>query len=132
VQKSVVRGSNSLWCRSKFPLTNPSGPTIILLSAQPLTEMSTRNISCVRLTKFPPSCGHCLRIWDPQLLGTLRACTGSPLQVSYQRRNTVHSGENVFLSVLYETVLSTTSMGKIFKICNSSLNKDEMDSHHLL
>jgi len=36
---------------------------------QPLTEMSTRNISlggkggwCVRLTTLPPSCANCLKI----------------------------------------------------------------------
>jgi len=55
---------------------------IILLAAlwplgltQPLTEMSTRNISwgggginggrCVRLTTLPPSCADCLEIWEP-------------------------------------------------------------------
>jgi len=46
---------------------------------QPLTEMSTRNISwgvkaCVGLTTLPPSCADCLEIWDPQPPGTLRAC----------------------------------------------------------
>ena len=45
---------------------------------QPLTEMSTRNISmgggawegkggrCVGLTTLSPSCADCLEIWDPQ------------------------------------------------------------------
>jgi len=48
---------------------------------QPLTEMSTRNISggkggwCVGLT-LPPSCADCLEIWEPQPHGTLRACPG--------------------------------------------------------
>jgi hypothetical protein len=31
---------------------------------------------CVGLTNLPPSCTDCLEIWDPQLPGTLRACTG--------------------------------------------------------
>jgi hypothetical protein len=54
-----------------------------LRSTQPLTEMSTRNISlggkggrCVGLTTLPPSCLVCLEIWNPQPPGTLRVCTG--------------------------------------------------------
>jgi hypothetical protein len=30
----------------------------------------------VGLTALPPSCADCLQIWDPQPLGTLRACPG--------------------------------------------------------
>ena len=51
-------------------------------STQPLTEMSTGNISrgkggrCVGLTTLPPSCAGCLEIWEPQHPGTLRACPG--------------------------------------------------------
>jgi len=43
--------------------------------------MNTSNISwgkggrCVGLT-FPPSCDDCLKIWEPQTPGTLRACPG--------------------------------------------------------
>ena len=50
---------------------------------QPLTEMSTRNISwckggrCVGLTTLPPSCADCLEIWEPQPPGTLRAVQDS-------------------------------------------------------
>ena len=36
---------------------------------QPLTEMSTRNIS------LPPSCAECLEIWEPKPPGILRACS---------------------------------------------------------
>ena len=49
---------------------------------QPLTEISTRNISWgkggryVGLTTLPPSCADCLEIWEPQPPGTLRACPG--------------------------------------------------------
>jgi hypothetical protein len=49
---------------------------------QPLTEMSTRNISgeqsgrCVGLTILPPSCADCLEIWEPQPPATLRVCPG--------------------------------------------------------
>jgi hypothetical protein len=55
---------------------------------QPLTEMSTRNISwgvggkggqCVRLTTLPPSRAECLEIWEPQPPGTLRDCPGIAL-----------------------------------------------------
>ena len=52
---------------------------------QPLTEMSTRNISrgvkggrCVWLTTLPPSYVDCLEIWEPQRPGTPRACPGIP------------------------------------------------------
>jgi hypothetical protein len=60
----------------------PSGRTMTLRLTQPLTEMSTKNISwgvgkdgrCVRLTTLSPSCAHCLEIWDPQPPGTLSVC----------------------------------------------------------
>jgi len=62
---------------------DPSGRTMALGLTQPLTEMSTRNISlggkcgrCVRLTTLPPLCADCLEIWEPQPPGTLRACPG--------------------------------------------------------
>jgi hypothetical protein len=61
---------------------NRSGLTMALGSTQPLTEMSTRNISwgkggrCVGLTTLPPSCADCLKIWEPQTTGTVRACNG--------------------------------------------------------
>ena len=55
---------------------------------QPLTEMSTRNISwgdkggrCVELTTLPPSCANCLEIWEPQPAGTLRDCPGLDLHL---------------------------------------------------
>ncbi len=62
---------------------NPSGRTVALRSTQPLTEMSTRNISWgdkggrrVGLTTFPPSYANCLEIWEPQPPGNLRASPG--------------------------------------------------------
>jgi hypothetical protein len=39
------RGFDSRWCHWIFHLHNPSGRTMALQSTQPLTEMSTRNIS---------------------------------------------------------------------------------------
>jgi hypothetical protein len=65
-----------------FHWHNPSGRIMTLEYTQPLTEMSTRNISwgkggrCVGLTILLPSCVECLKIWEPQLPGTLRACPG--------------------------------------------------------
>ena len=51
---------------------NPSGCTMALGLTQPLTEMSTRNISwggkgswCIGLTTLTPSCADCLEIWNP-------------------------------------------------------------------
>jgi hypothetical protein len=63
---------------------NPSGRTMVRWPAQPLIEMSTRNISwwgdkggrCVGLTTLPPSRADCLEIWESQTPGTLRACQG--------------------------------------------------------
>jgi hypothetical protein len=53
------------------------GLTMALGSNQPLTEMSTRNLSwgvgCVRLTTLPPSCANCLKTWEPWPPGALRA-----------------------------------------------------------
>jgi len=49
---------------------------------QPLTEMSTRNISwgwrrpVRRAETLPPSWADCLEIWEPQSPRTLRACPG--------------------------------------------------------
>jgi hypothetical protein len=51
-------------------------------STQPLTEMSTRNISwgkggrCLGLTTLLLLSVDCLEMWDPQPTGTLGACPG--------------------------------------------------------
>ena len=64
--KSEDRGFDSRWCYWNF--SNPSDRTIALGLTQPLTEMSTRNISggkggrCVGLTTLPPSCADCREI----------------------------------------------------------------------
>jgi hypothetical protein len=54
---------------------------------QPLTEMTTRNISwglkAAGIT-LPPLCSDCLEIWEPQPPGTLRAvqaCNGTALHL---------------------------------------------------
>jgi len=66
-----------------FHWHNPSSCTVTLWLIQPLTEMSTRNISWggkgswyIQLTTLPPSCANYLEIWEPQPPGTLRACLG--------------------------------------------------------
>jgi hypothetical protein len=43
--KPESRGIDSWWCHCSFYWHNPSGCTMVLGSTQPLTEMSTRNIS---------------------------------------------------------------------------------------
>ena len=43
--KSEGRGFDSRWCHWIFHWHNPSGRTMVLGSTQPLTEMSTRNVS---------------------------------------------------------------------------------------
>ena len=75
--KSEGRGFDSRWCH------NPSGRNMALGSTQPLTEMSTGNISwgvkaagAYKLTTLPLSCADCLEIWEPQPPGTLWACSG--------------------------------------------------------
>jgi len=57
-------------------------PAAVVLT-QPVTEMSTRNISwgskggrCVELKTLPPSCAYCLEICKPQPPRTLWACPG--------------------------------------------------------
>jgi hypothetical protein len=74
-----------------FHWYNPSGRTMALRYIQPLTEMSTRNISWggkdsrwIRLTTLPPSCADCLEIWKPQPTGTLRACNRIVLPLHLQ------------------------------------------------
>jgi hypothetical protein len=67
-----------------FQWLNPSSRTMVLGSTQPLTEMSTNNISwgdkggrCVRLTTLPPSCtDYVWNLWEPEPPAALRACPG--------------------------------------------------------
>ena len=66
-----------------FHWHNPSSRTMALGSIQPLTEISTRNISwgrkgswCMGLTTLPPSYAERLDIREAQPPGTHRACPG--------------------------------------------------------
>jgi hypothetical protein len=76
--KPEGRVTDSRWCQWIFFLHNPCGRTMALGLTQPLTEMSTRNISwgkggrCIGLTTLPPSCAHCLKIWEHQPPRTLK------------------------------------------------------------
>jgi hypothetical protein len=76
--------------RVRFPICvirffhwhNTSGRTMTLGSTQPLTEMSTRDVSwgkggrCVGLTTLPHTCADCLEIWELEPSGILRVCPG--------------------------------------------------------
>jgi len=59
-----------------FHLHNPSCRTVVLGSTQPLTEMSTRNISLGVKTAGAKGSTYpdCFEICEPQPSGTLRAC----------------------------------------------------------
>jgi hypothetical protein len=63
--KPESRGIDFRWCHWKFFWHNPSCRSMALGSTQPLTEMSTRNISWGKdgLTTLPPSYADCLKIW---------------------------------------------------------------------
>jgi hypothetical protein len=76
-------GFNSRWCHWNFSWHNPFSCIMVLGSAQPLTEMSTKNISlgskggrCVRLTTLPPLCTDYLEIWELHHPGSPRVCPG--------------------------------------------------------
>jgi hypothetical protein len=78
-----VMGSIPHGVIGSFHSHNPSHCTVALRLTQPLTEMSTRNISwggeggwCMGLTTLPPYCADCLEIWEPQPPGILRTCPG--------------------------------------------------------
>jgi len=89
----MIMGSILVGAVGNFHSHNPSDRTMALGSTQPLTNMSTRNISrkgksswCVGLTTLLPSCADCFEIWQPQPLGTLRACTGIALRLLFSFR----------------------------------------------
>jgi hypothetical protein len=65
---------------------SPFGCTMSLGSNQPVTDLSTRNVSWgskagryVGLTTLPPSCAECLEIWKPQTNATIRV-SNRPVQ----------------------------------------------------
>jgi hypothetical protein len=84
-----------------------------LVSTQPLTEMSTRNISwgkggqCVGLTTLPPSCADCLEIWKPQ--GLSRPVMGLLylylIYSSTQCINIIGKGNKLMCRIQYQPLL---------------------------
>jgi len=56
----------------------PSDRTMAFGSTQPLREKSTKNIYWGGQggRTLPRSCAECLKIWEPEPAGTLRACPG--------------------------------------------------------
>ena len=79
-----------------FHWHNPSDRTVALGSTQPLTEMSTRNISwgkcgrCVRLTTLPPPCAIVIKSGNLNFLepsGPLQACNGTAFTFCAQGLN---------------------------------------------
>jgi hypothetical protein len=106
-----VAGSNPDGVIGIFHWHNPSGRTMALRSTQPLTDMSTRNISwgkggrCVGLTTLPPSCADCLKSGSLGLLeplGPVKACNRVALPVLYYERYRcyAHSTNWVLLRLL--------------------------------
>jgi hypothetical protein len=51
--------------------------------------------SCIGLTTLPPSCAGCLKIWEPQPPGKLRACAGLWLLYLYLENGVPLSGDTV-------------------------------------
>ena len=91
-----VAGFISDYVTGIFHWYNPSGRTMALGLTQPLTEMSTRNISwggkcgrCVGLTTLPPPNvlkSGSLNILEPS--GPLQACNGIALPLRYKIKGT--------------------------------------------
>ena len=94
---------------------------MVLGSTQPLTEMSTRNISwgkggrCVRLTTVPPSCAVVMKSGDPNSLepsGPLQACNvialpfyGDVMDISHTQHVSCLITESVCIGFILANVL---------------------------
>jgi hypothetical protein len=79
--KTEGRGIDSRWCHWNFSLTSfwpHCGPGVY--SASNRNEYQEYILGkggrCVGLTILPPLCADCIKIWEPQPPGTLRACHG--------------------------------------------------------
>jgi len=75
------RGFDSRWCHWNFSLTQTfrlyCGPGVDSASNRNEYQeyfLGGRSGRCVGLTTLPPSCADCLKIWQPQPPGTLKAC----------------------------------------------------------
>ena len=81
--KPEGRGFDSRLCHWNFSLTQSFRPHIGpgVDSASNRNEyqeyfLEGKGTRCVGLTTLPLSCADCLEIWEPQPLGTRRACPG--------------------------------------------------------
>ena len=131
--KPEGRGFDSRWCH------NPSGRIMALMSNQPLTEMSTRNISwgkggrCIELTTLPPSCADFPEIWEPQPPGTIRASPSlyrdcftftkktNPLTLHLKQKTTVLVFLIVSPCILIRTKLFCQQMHFLLKTQNATV-----------
>ena len=80
--KPEGRGFDPRWCHWNFSLTQSFwqhyGPGVDSASNRNEYQeyfLGGKDGRCVWLT-LPPSCAHCLEIWESQPPGTLRACPG--------------------------------------------------------
>jgi len=133
-----------------FHWHNPSGRTVALGLTQPLTEMSTRNISwggrgdrCIRLTTLPPSCADYLEIWEPQTPAPLWGCpdlyrdcftffTNYPISfnfVSCTATILIFYFPNLSFSWPKAPVLNTHSILQVTR-CSSGVHKSHVPSRH--
>jgi hypothetical protein len=77
------RGFDYRWCHWKFSVTKSFrshyGPGVYSASNRNEYQESFlggKGGLCVGLTTLPPSCADCLKVWERQPPGTLRACPG--------------------------------------------------------
>src|SRR5215470_17916376 len=77
---------------------------------------------CVGLTTLPPSCADCLKIWEPQPPGTLRACNGIVLPIRFNYKEHNNSLQILQLLSRYTSQSLNTSRAAYFAL-------DEKKSH---
>ena len=79
-------------------------------STQPLTEISTSNVSwnkggrCVGLTTLPPTCADCLEIWEHEPPGTLR-----PYKIVHTRFFATPVAQEIILVLCYAGAVTLPS-----------------------
>jgi hypothetical protein len=77
---------------------------------------------CVGLTTLPPSCADCVKIWEPQPPGTLRACQGLQWDCF---TFTFTSGENLIFYLLF-FCLTTVWISQVIQRHVMRLEKTEL------
>ena len=87
--RGSVKSTGYLLHSSVFPSLHFPSPTCVTVCHHISTGLYKRYLlagkgdRCVGLTNLPPSCTDCHEIWEPQPPGTLRACNGTALEVSW-------------------------------------------------